>query len=353
MPKNRNASDYAQLGAKIAEQFLLSNVPLTDSLSKVAKEEDLNTYQIQRVAECANQRVFKEKFEKRAGGDVQFEPARSDVVIRSLNAPEKIAFDMSDYYERPEKPQLSKAAMDQMVLTHFGEDLSPLLPELEKMASLEEQHQAPVLGAVTSLEEFEKAAAVDTRPPSFDLPNLLPMIDKLAAAKREFELEKIEIAKMAREEEENFTSIVREMVRDGYKIEDLYKAATVARPDQKDALTQLFARVTSDLHKVGALTGFKTAAPVDTSFVSEKLKNSIPGGLIVVNGIHPLTVSVNVLSRLKEQWTEADAGEQLAVQALGQANKIRAQKAKADLPGAVQQVIRGLTLKGDITASAE
>lgn len=320
MPKNRSSSDYTALGVKIASTFLDGGGPMTPDLEKVARAEDLNIHQIERVAEAANQHAFKKLFEKRAGGDVQFEPANSEVVVKALNASEKVAWDESDYDSRP--TALHKIAMDNVLQTQFG-DLALLEPELEKRASFEESFAA-VEGDHATLEDFEKAAAVATQTAEWTSENSWDMKTKLAAVVRHFEVERIRIMDLAGQEREKFARMCERMVRDGgFKIEDLYKAATIARPDQKDSLRTLFAWVISDLEKKAIFTGWKTAASVDPKHISERLDSYMPPhGVTVINGSHPVTLAVNMIADLSNQWDEANKGHAIAQSALEKAQQV-------------------------------
>lgn len=322
MPKNRSSSEYAAAGVKIASDFLESGAPMTPALKKTAQEMDLNVHQIERVAEAANQHAFKKLFEKRAdGGDVQFEPASSEKVVAELNTPTKIAWDMGDYQSKPDA--MKTASMADIIRSQFG-DLKALVPELEKQAAFAESF-APVAGEHATLEDFEKAAAVAQNPAVWDESNAWDMATKMAAVVKHFEVERIRILDLAGKEREKFAELCERMIRDGgHKIEELYKAAMVARPDQADSLKSLFAWVIADLDKKACFGGFKTAAKVDPKMISDRLDSFMPPhGITVVNGNHPLTLSVNMIADLSTQWDEANKGHAIAQEALEKAKQVK------------------------------
>lgn len=320
--KNRSSSEYQAAGVKIANDFLETGAPMTPALAKVARDMDLNTHQIERVAEHANQHAFRKLFEKRAnGGDVQFEPAAAEKVVAECNAPTKVSWDLSDYAARPDA--MKTASMGDIIRSQFG-DLTALVPELEKQAAFQDSF-APVEGEHQTLEDFEKAAAKAQHTAEWDESNSWDMVTKLAAVVKHFAVERIRILDLAGQEREKFARLCERMVRDGgYKIEDLYKAAMVARPDQADSLKSLFAWVIADLDKKACFGGFKTAASVDPKHISSRLDSLIPPhGVTVVNGSHPVTLSVNIIADLANQWDEANKGHGIAQAALEKAQQVK------------------------------
>lgn len=323
MSKNRAASDYQMLGVKIASAVLSSGRSLQegDHLTreglKVAKAEDLNRHQIERVAEHCNHRTFRELFEKRAGdGDVQFQPMDSEKIVAQLNLPEKVAADFSDYYAPPEN---QKVAMDVVLRTQFG-DLGGLVPELEKRASFEATF-APVLGEHQTLEAFEKAASQTLATAPMDEASSFDMVTKLAEVVRHFDTRLMALKDLAGQEREKFAELCERMVRAGTKIEDIYKAAMVARPDQKESLDTLFGWVISRLHK-HAVFGTKTAGDVDPKLISKKLDALMPHGVTVIAKNHAVTLAINLIADLAEQWDDAQKGKWIATEALNKAKAV-------------------------------
>ena len=327
MPRNRSSADYIALGTKIADAFVSHGADLTDSLEKIAKEEDLNIHQISRVAEAANQRTFQQKFASRDGGDVQFPPANAEEVVKRLNMPEKVAWDQ-DLHDYDTLPECSKtASLTDVIAANFGKDLTPLLPELEKTAQVEEAFPN-LLGTdteINSLEEFEKRASEhDPRDPDLSYGQVASLCEKLAAAKNVFTIEKQDILKMAQEERDKFVQICRRMVKAGHKIEELMKVAFQSRPDQRDSLKTLFGYVISNLDKTAAFDRYISGFEVDPKMISKRLDKVIPPhGVTVINGAHPVTLSIDILADLSKQWDQANRGEAIAQREIDKAQKVR------------------------------
>ena len=78
---------FEKYAAIAANAYLENDVPLNDSIVKIAEEKELNPEQIKRVVEAANVKVFQKHFadESREGHkDVDFDVADPKVIIRRI-----------------------------------------------------------------------------------------------------------------------------------------------------------------------------------------------------------------------------------------------------------------------------
>lgn len=299
------ADQFASWGRKLASDYAAcaragKPMSLTEGVKKIAVDNGLLPEQVRRVAEAANVATFQEMLPDRGTGDVRFDPANADEIIKSANlGPTKMAVDLSDYYGPP-KPRPSD--FRKVAEANFGPHLGAVVSDLEKRASQE---------AVLALDEADRPLTAQTLP---------AFIRKLAAAKHELELERMDIARLTKEALDTFKEIVRQMVTEGYAIEDLYKAAQMTRPDARQYWNEIFGHIISDLDhrgyfgtkkasvdpKTGAV---KIAEPVDPSLISERLDSLMPDGTdCVVSSSHMMTKQVNVLGDLWQNYQKNKMG---------------------------------------------
>ncbi len=112
-------SEMRSLGHKAVDLYD-DGVPLTDAVIQVAKTQELNAEQIQRVAEAANQEAYKRAWD--SGGSVRnvtFDggPADAGKVVEALEAPEPPEQDLSDYGKTPPGKNLE---LDELAKRIFG-----------------------------------------------------------------------------------------------------------------------------------------------------------------------------------------------------------------------------------------
>jgi hypothetical protein len=273
---------YALWGADVSQDYLERGIPLTDSLRKVAQEQQLNPHQIRRVAEHANTKTFNELLPRREefGGDPRFEPASADSVIAEANPQGKVAEDFSHYYGPP--PKTARHA-DRVIRANFGSHLA-------KIAS-EQQAQE---------QEAESREFVD-------LPTATVLLHKLASIENEINLDRMDLTRLTKEALDEFKEIVRRMVLEGEDVVDMFKAACYVRPNLRQQWADLFGQIVSDLDHRGYF-GVKTAQPLKPELISSKLNENLPANVKIelVNGKHPLTLSIDLLGELYGKRQEKD-----------------------------------------------
>lgn len=72
--------------AKLAEsEFLTKEIPLNQSIIKIASENKLNQYQIARICEAANVGVYNSLFAKTGNGKFSYDVADQESIINALN----------------------------------------------------------------------------------------------------------------------------------------------------------------------------------------------------------------------------------------------------------------------------
>lgn len=76
---------YKKLGKTAADEFVKNNTPLTDSVTKLAKQHELNAHQIARVCESANLDTYVSKMASADTRTQEFELADRDVVLDRLS----------------------------------------------------------------------------------------------------------------------------------------------------------------------------------------------------------------------------------------------------------------------------
>jgi hypothetical protein len=94
-------------GRDAAEQFLSHQVPLNETVEKIAAEHQLNENQIQRVCEFANISTNLELFEKSADKRFTFEQADASAVMEKLGGVSKAASIQAEEYLKDLPPLLT------------------------------------------------------------------------------------------------------------------------------------------------------------------------------------------------------------------------------------------------------
>lgn len=79
--------NLSSLGVKAAEQFLTGNVPLNDSITKMATVHNLNDEQLKRVCEIANIKAFNLTFDKTAKKTFEFPLASWEMILGRTSEP--------------------------------------------------------------------------------------------------------------------------------------------------------------------------------------------------------------------------------------------------------------------------
>lgn len=110
----KNEMELLKLGQAIAAEFITRNTPLSDSLLKVATEENLNREQIRRVAETANQESYLKLIEKSADKYIEFPLADADAVYTGVQSKlTKVAsYPIEDYADIIKEKEFSFTMFD-------------------------------------------------------------------------------------------------------------------------------------------------------------------------------------------------------------------------------------------------
>lgn len=128
-------SEYVEHGRRAAESYINRQVPLMDSLVKVACEFKLNKHEIDRLVEEANTATYVKLFETNGTDDkyIEFPVAETKKIAEAVEP--KMAFsDVSSFskdYSSP--PEIKEASSEEAIRAIFG---NVERPELEKKAEL-------------------------------------------------------------------------------------------------------------------------------------------------------------------------------------------------------------------------
>jgi hypothetical protein len=105
--KRYGAEQYEMWGIQAADDFLKRQVPLVDSIKKIAKENSLNPKQIARVAEVANNASYLTLFKQAKDKTFEFPLADTKQIIKDLNVKlEKEHPDIPVQYLQPPPQQI-------------------------------------------------------------------------------------------------------------------------------------------------------------------------------------------------------------------------------------------------------
>ena len=96
--------DLEQLGKLAAKSFIESEVPLQESLVKIASENALNRQQLNRVVEKANANVHLHLYNNSSGEEKypEFDTANADHIYEVVHGPQEKTAHLSDYEQDPE-----------------------------------------------------------------------------------------------------------------------------------------------------------------------------------------------------------------------------------------------------------
>src|SRR3990172_3164186 len=103
---------YTKLAEAVATDFVSGDVPLNDSVEKLAIEFDMNQEQIKRLCEATNNTTFNKLFnaKDKTAEDriIEFDIADSQKVLKKLggrfsNTPKEAALNISELYELPDE----------------------------------------------------------------------------------------------------------------------------------------------------------------------------------------------------------------------------------------------------------
>lgn len=102
-----NSKDFETFGKVASKRFIENNVPLNDTITKLAKEYGLNRDQISRVVENANVETHLKLYKEAEDKYIEFDTADPNKVISNLDFDiEKSAAVMNDYEDIAESQNL-------------------------------------------------------------------------------------------------------------------------------------------------------------------------------------------------------------------------------------------------------
>lgn len=151
----KSIAELENLAGIAAEQYLKHNVPLNDSITKLAQENALNHEQVNRVVEAANTGVYVKLFNESNNKYIEFPNADSEKIATLMNPPKK-AMNIADYQQEP-------AAIMAEQLPIFPEASDPVaskeaavLQDFYKLASMQERINNAIIEVETQFErEFD------------------------------------------------------------------------------------------------------------------------------------------------------------------------------------------------------
>lgn len=286
MARALGETDIRTMADKVAKDFVSKKSSLHAGTVKMAVDEGLNPEQATRLSEAVNHATYEMQRPQRAPGeDIRFEKVDPKAVIRELNAPLKLT-DPSpiDYTQAP-----PKAAMD-----------------ISKLSSIpQEVQEADAL--------FEKQASDNGLPPGITLDKLEATISKLATVRDEFACEAARIGAQIILEQDKFAEVLRQNILGGHDADQLVKCALAGRPEDRDLLCDLFGCALSKLGAKGYLPGVKVGTALPPEAISKKLKEYSPKvDVELINGSHPLYVSIDAISNMKKDMAKQERGERIS-----------------------------------------
>lgn len=262
-------ADYARTAAS---DFVEKNVPLNESIAKLAEKSNLTPVQIQRVVELANLDVNDRMFKVAEEKTFTFPLATLEGVQGILHKPE---------------PTVKAASV-----------LEALFPSAVAKREATTEKVASFLATVSEPVPMEKRAEA-----AFS--ELRSEVSKRISAAA------VKTAEALRDLDECYGGILdkaREYVLlEKNHLGDMFKFACIARPKSAELWKGLFENVKEDLLKV--------AHPVDKKLIDEKLE--MPGAPVeVINGRHALLID---LDTFRQKISETDSSFQGRVALLNDA----------------------------------
>jgi len=261
------AGDQLESFAKIAaKRYLEEGTPLNDTITKIAKENELNAHQIERVCEMANITTHKGLWAKTAAKEkIAFPLANSKVVLASCGCGEAAA---------PTAPMDADYAGPPSAIPRPG-------PSLATMMGVD---PSAVHNGLEGPNERQR---------------IIVVLQKKAAAHQNLK-DKLSITAMELETlEKRAFELVKQTVLGGATMRDVVVAATIAGHAKLAAelLPKFEERLIADTHGDVRTRLVKHAiAKVTDDLISENL-----GSTTVINGAHPVLVSLDTIQRKTDE----------------------------------------------------
>jgi hypothetical protein len=114
--------DLKYMAKKAADEFLKSERPLTQTISELAKEASLNSEEIKRVCEYANNDVYQSLFDREQDKHIHFDVADSS----SITDVEKTASMYEEISDYNFSPSYYKKSLEKVAHVEKEEDISYL-----------------------------------------------------------------------------------------------------------------------------------------------------------------------------------------------------------------------------------
>jgi hypothetical protein len=159
-------SDLDSMGKRASLCFLEDDIPLNDSVVKLAKEHpSISPHQVRRVVEAANNHTYAEIFEKQAGNkNIDFEVCNPNAVLKSLDDGSRpgVITTCHDYGSDPVKQSHVDIEHDQVLMRAFGFD--PATPGSEATVVADMRKEADgklVIERIMSTKPPDSETAID------------------------------------------------------------------------------------------------------------------------------------------------------------------------------------------------
>jgi hypothetical protein len=255
---------FVEWGHVASKEFLENGTSMNLTILKTAEANDLLPTQIQRICEVANHQTYAQLFKTATDKTFQFEVADPSKIITTLDAEqEKVAH---DYFVGPKKHERI---------------------DVNKIFGVSSISNEP------AVEEKLKQASI--------------ALQKLAAAKEELNSRQIVLRGKISVEEDHFYKMAKQMVLNGTPLEEIWTATR--KLGDEDRIAQIFVKTAEQMVKEGIFGAKlqylmkKHGEAVDPELISPQLKNmSEPIGVQVVNGSHPIVVSLNTLANYQTEF---------------------------------------------------
>ena len=256
---------FVEWGHIASKDFLENGMSMNASILKLAEVNDLLPTQIQRICEVANHSTYAQLFKSAQDKTFTFEVADPNKIVSALDSDqqEKVA---SDYFSAPKKT----TSVD-----------------VNKIFGISEISNAP---------EVEEGVKVANQ-----------VIQKIESAKEEINSRQVMLNHKIESENENFYKLAKQMVLTGTPLEEIWTATR--KLGDEDRIAQIFVKTAERMVEEGVLGAKlqylmkKHGEAVDESLISPRLKNmSEPIGVQIINGSHPIVVSLNTLANYQADY---------------------------------------------------
>lgn len=254
--------NFVEWGHQASRDFLEDGVAMNSTIAKLADEHDLAPQQIQRICELANHRTYAELFKSAKDKTFKFELADAEKVAGLLET--DVEKTEAEYLGAP------KCARTIDVKGIFG------------LQSISNESDVA--------EKIKQAAAG---------------LETIAAAQTELKSRLVDLNEKFAAEGERLYGLTKQMVLDGVGLESIWDAAR--RLPEGEKLAADFGWIAARMCEEGIFGAklqylLKQAEAVDAELISKKLSDlARPTGIEVVNGRHPIMVSLNTLADYRAQ----------------------------------------------------